>query len=110
ILMSHGIRRMAFCLGGLLLLTVRACIAQIDPYSRNLLQLGYDQPIECHAPQALYAYYYHNNPEFIRTNIALRLAVAPVYFDGELGFKQLISPSTHFGIGLYGGAFGDNFY
>lgn len=101
---------MAFCLGGLLLLTGRTCLAQIDPITRNLLQLGYDQPIEGSGPQAVYAYYYHNNPDFIRTNTALRLAIAPVYFDGEIGFKQLISPTTHFGVGIYGGAFGDNYY
>ena len=30
---------------------------QVDPYHRNLLQLGYDQPIEWQGPQAVYAYW-----------------------------------------------------
>ncbi len=85
--------------------------AQIDPYARNLLQLGYDQPLEGRGPQALYAYYYYNNPElFQNTNRALRVAVAPVYFDGELGFRELLSPHTDLGLGISGGGFSDNYY
>lgn len=84
--------------------------AQIDPYARNLLQLGYDQPLAGRGPQAAYVYYYYNNPVFQRTNLALRLAVAPVYFDGELGFRQLLSPQTDAGLGLSGGGFNDNYY
>jgi hypothetical protein len=90
-----------------------ACLTvfgQIDPYRRNLLQLGYDQPIEWQGPQAVYAYYYYNNPEIAETNTVLRLAIAPVYVDGELGLRELLSPHTDVGIGLYGGAFGDNYY
>lgn len=85
-------------------------LAQIDPYPRSLLQLGYDQSLSGQGPQALYVYYYYNNPAFLRTNIALRLAVAPVYFDGELGFRQLLSPNTDVGIGLNGGTYGENYY
>jgi len=40
----------------------------------------------------------------------LRLAIAPIYIDGELGLGQLLSPYTDVGVGLYGGAFGDNYY
>jgi len=87
-----------------------ACFGQIDPYQRNLVQLGYDQPIQGQGPQGIYAYYYYNNPGIAGTNIALRLAIAPVYVDGELGFRQLLSPYTDLGIGLYGGAYGDNYY
>ena len=90
--------------------TCFSSLAQIDPEHRNLLQLGYDQPLTGQGPQGLYAYYYYNNPEFFRTNQALRIAIAPGYADGELGFKQLISPSTDVGIGFYGGLFGDNYY
>ncbi len=93
-------------------MSLLACpaLAQIDPIHRNLLQLGYDQPVEDQGPQAIYAYYYYNNPEIAGTNTALRLALAPLYVDGELGFRQLLSRSTDVGIGLYGGAFGDNYY
>ena len=86
------------------------CQAQIDPEHRSLLELGYDQPLAGQGPQGVYAYYYYNNPEFIKTNTALRLAVAPVYVDGELGFKQLLSPNTDVGLGFYGGMFGANYY
>jgi hypothetical protein len=94
----------------LLLGSAFAVWAQIDPYPRNLLELGYDYSLSGQGPQALYAYYYYNNPALMNTNIALRLAVAPVYFDGELGFRQLLSPHTDVGLGLSGGGFGENYY
>jgi len=86
------------------------CRAQIDPIYRNLLELGYDQPINGQGPQGVYAYYYYNRPDFINTNIALRLAIAPLYVDGELGFKRLLSPYTDVGLGFNGGLFGANYY
>ncbi len=86
------------------------CCAQIDPEHRNLLELGYDQPITGKGPQGVYAYYYYNNPDLYNTNVDLRLAIAPAYVDGELGFKQLLSPTTDVGLGLYGGMFGANYY
>jgi len=91
-------------------LGVPICPAQIDPIDRNLLELGYDQPLAGHGPQSEYAYYYYNRPEFLGPDIALRLAIAPAYLDSEMGFKHLLSPTTDVGIGLSGGAFGDNFY
>ena len=84
-------------------------LAQIDPNPRSLLQLGYDQSLSGRGPQSLYAYYYYNDPEFLRTNVALRLAVAPVYFYGELGFRQVL-PHTDVGLGIRGGAFGNDYY
>lgn len=95
---------------GLLLGSTTTTSAQVDPYPRSLLQLGYDQSLSGHGPQSLYVYYYYNSPAFLRTNVALRLAVAPVYFDGELGFRQLLSPNTDVGIGLNGGGYGENYY
>ena len=87
-----------------------ACQAQIDPEHRNLVELGYDQPLTGQGPQGVYAYYYYNTPEFFRTNVALRVAIAPAYLDSELGFKGVISPYTDFGIGINGGAYGDDYY
>lgn len=84
-------------------------LAQVDPHPRNLLQLGYDQSLTGQGPKSLYAYYYYNNPEFLRTNMALRLAVAPVYLYGELGLRQVL-PHTDVGFGFSGGAFGENYY
>jgi hypothetical protein len=95
---------------GLMLASVAAARAQIDPFPRSLVQLGYDQSVSGQGPQSLYAYYYYNDPEFLRTNVALRLAAAPVYFDGELGFRELLSPLTSVGLGINGGGFGENYY
>ena len=95
---------------GLVLASAHMAFAQIDPYPRNLLQLGYDQSLPGKGPQSAYAYYYYNNPQFMRTNVALRLAVAPIYFDGEVGFRQLLSPHTDVGIGISGGGYADNYY
>src|SRR5450432_1437454 len=86
------------------------CQAQIDPEHRNLLELGYDQPLAGQGPQGVYAYYYYNNPDFFKTNTALRLAIAPAYVDGEVGFKHLLSPTTDVGLGFNGGMFGANYY
>lgn len=94
----------------LLLGSALAVWAQMDPYPRNLLQLGYDYSLSGKGPQSLYAYYYYNNPSFFQTNIALRLAVAPVYLDGEIGFRGLLSPHTDVGLGLSGGGFAENYY
>jgi len=83
--------------------------AQIDPAPRDLLQFGYNQAFEGHAPVAGYAFYYHNQPDFLRTNLTLRLAIAPVYVDSELGFVNGLGPNTDLGIGLAGGGFADSY-
>ncbi len=84
-------------------------VAQIDPARRDLVQFGYNQAFQGHVPLAGYAFYYHNQPDFSRTNMTLRLAVAPVYVDSELGFVNAIGPSTGFGLGLAGGGFADGY-
>ena len=94
----------------LLLLGAASLHAQVDPFRRSLLHLGYDQPLSDRGPQSLYAYYYYTDPGFVNTNTALRLAVAPVYFDGEIAFRGLLSPHTDLGIGINGGGFGENHY
>ena len=83
--------------------------AQIDPVRRDLIQLGYNQAFEGHAPFAGYAYFYHNQPDFLRTNLTLRLAVAPTYLDSDLGFVGGLGPHTDFSIGLAGGSFADSY-
>jgi hypothetical protein len=82
---------------------------QIDPVKRDLIQLGFNQALEGAAPFAGYAFYYHNQPDFLRTNLTLRLAVAPVYLDSELGFVHGLGPNTDFGLGLAGGGFADSY-
>ena len=85
------------------------CLAQVDPYPRSLLEFGYDQSVFDQGPQTLYAYYHYNNPALGSTNMALRLVAAPVYFDGELGLRNVL-PHTDLGLGLNGGGFGENYY
>ena len=82
---------------------------QIDPVKRELLQFGYNASLEGHAPLSGYAFYYLNRPDFLRTNLTLRLAVAPTYLDSELGISQAIGPQTDIGIGLAGGGYADNY-
>src|SRR5215510_3397167 len=84
-------------------------LGQVDPFHRNLLQLGYDQPAGRQGPHGIYAYYYYNDPVFFGTNRALRLAIAPAYLDGEVGFREVLFPYTDVGVGFYGGAYGDNY-
>jgi hypothetical protein len=91
------------------LLLPLAASAQIDPVKRDLVQLGYNQALEGVAPMAAYAFYYHNQPDFLRTNQTLRLAVAPVYLDSELGFVHGIGPQTDFAVGAAGGGFADSY-
>ena len=81
---------------GLLLLSFPATrvFAQIDPEPRQLIQVGYNQMVTGKSPIAGYAYYYWNQPEFVRSNLTLRLAVAPVYLDSELGIKGALGENT----------------
>ena len=83
--------------------------AQIDPAKRDLIQIGYNAAFEGRAPLAGYAFYYHNQPDFLRTNLTLRLALAPVYLDSELGFVNGLGPNTDFAIGMAGGGFADGY-
>jgi len=83
---------------------------QIDPEKRQLFQLGYNQPIEGRAPIAGYLFYYLNQPNFLRTNLTLRLAAAPIYLDSELGIKGALGARTDLGIGVAGGGFADSYY
>ena len=91
------------------LLLAVAASAQIDPVKRDLIQIGYNQPVEGRAPVAGYAFYYHNQPDFLRTNLTLRIALAPVYLDSELGFVHGLGPNTDFAIGAAGGGFADSY-
>lgn len=81
--------------------------AQIDPAQRQLLQVGFNQPVEGRGPIAGYAFYFLNRPQYLRTNVTLRLALAPVYADGELGFRGALGEHTDLGIGIAGGGFAD---
>lgn len=77
---------------------------------RELIQLGYNASFEGHPPLAGYAFYYRNEPNFLETNLTLRLAVAPTYLDSELGFSHLLGENTDLGVGLAGGGYADSYY
>lgn len=84
--------------------------AQIDPVHRELIQLGYNQPLEGRGPLAAYGFYYHNQPQWLQhSNLTLRLAVAPVYLDSELGVDHALGPNTDMGFGIAGGGFADSY-
>jgi hypothetical protein len=83
--------------------------AQIDPVKRELIQFGYNAALEGHPPLAAYAFYYRNDPAFLRTNLTLRLAVAPTYLDSELGFSHALGENTDVGLGAAGGGYADSY-
>ncbi len=84
--------------------------AQVDPTPRRLLQLGYEQPFVGPAPSGAYVFYYANQPNFIKKDVSLRVALAPTYVDSELGFRNALGPHVDLGLGLAGGGFADNYY
>jgi hypothetical protein len=42
--------------------------------------------------------------------MVLRLVIAPVYLDSELGLRQALGENTDLGVGLSGGGFADSYY
>lgn len=93
---------------GLLLSSVAR--AQLDPEKRELIQVGGSQALEGASPLNAYGFYYLNEPNFLKTNVTLRLALAPVYLDSEVGFVHLLGPNTDLGLGFAGGAFADSYF
>jgi hypothetical protein len=83
--------------------------AQIDPVRRDLVEFGYDQPIEGHAPVGAYVFYYLSRPQFVDADNALRLALSPVYLDGEWGVRNALGPQTDLAIGASGGGFASDY-
>lgn len=90
-------------------LVTTGAFSQIDPTPRDLIQVGYNAALQGHQPLAAYAFYYRNQPGFIRTNLTLRTALAPTYLDSELGISGALGPNTDLGIGVAGGGFADSY-
>src|SRR5258708_4999576 len=88
-------------------LTSLPALSQIDPVKRELIQFGYNAAFEGHPPLSAYAFYYRNQPDFLQTNLTLRLALAPTYLDSELGIRDALGPLSDLGIGFAGGGFAD---
>jgi hypothetical protein len=93
----------------LLALTVLPAQAQIDPVPRQLLHLGADVSLRDQGPFGAYAFYYWNMPNVPTTNEVLRLAIAPVYVDGDLGFQGLLGKQTDLAVGAFGGLFANSY-
>ena len=78
--------------------------AQLDPEARPPA-VGFNQSLHDDGPTAAYAFYYWNMPNVPTTNTTLRLAIAPVYADAQLGFKGLLGENTDLAVGVFGGGF-----
>jgi len=83
--------------------------AQIDPVRRDLVEFGYDQTLEGHAPVGAYIFYYLSRPQFGDAEHALRLAVSPVYLDAEWASRDALGANTDLAIGVSGGGFASNY-
>lgn len=79
--------------------------AQIDGSRRLLLEAGYEDGLANPGPSSPYAFLYLNRPGIAGPGSALRLAVAPVYVDAELGLPGSLGSRTDVGLGLSGGGY-----
>lgn len=61
-----------------------AVLAEI-PATRDSARRG---ATKGHWPLAGYLFYFLNQPDFMRPDLTLHLAVAPTYLDSEFGFKH----------------------
>lgn len=91
-----------------LLLLAGAARAQTDPKRRSLIQLGVDQGLSGGGPEGAYLFYYVNRPDVPWKGSTLRAAVAPVYLDTELTFREALAGSD-VGIHVDGGGFADSY-
>jgi hypothetical protein len=109
---SGVITSQRWCLGLFLLMGIGRGIVsgQVDPFRRELIQVGYNAAFQGRSPLSAYAFYYLNKPGFLSdTNLTLRLAIAPTYLDSELGIRGALGENTDLGIGLAGGGFADSY-
>jgi len=83
--------------------------AQIDPAPRQLLHLGVDASVTDSGPMGAYAFFYWNMPNVPTTNEVLRLVIAPVYIDSELGFQHLLGKNTDLAVGAFGGMYANSY-
>ncbi len=109
-LTSFWSRPLAGLLAGLALFTLVATTAQaqIDPSPRQILHVGANASLHDQGPLGAYLFYYWNLPN-ITTNVFLRLAIAPVYVDSEVGFKGLIAKHTDLAVGAFGGLYANSY-
>ena len=89
----------------LIALVVAPVRAQVDPERRTQLEGGYEQGLGQPGPPAPYFYLYLNRPDFMASSDTFRLALAPVYFDSEWGFKNALGRYGDASLGLSGGGY-----
>lgn len=95
---------------GLAAMTALLCLAaplhaQIDDAKRLLAEVGYEDALANPGPSGAYAYLYMNRPGVAGPGSALRLALAPVYADAELGIPGIFGTRTDLGLGFSGGGY-----
>jgi hypothetical protein len=88
-----------------LLLLAATARAQIDPSRRLQLEAGYEQGGAQPGPKSPYAFLYLNDPGVFHSSETLRMAIAPVYIDSELGIPDGFGPFADAGIGFSGGGY-----
>lgn len=93
-------------LGAVLILCLAAlpARAQIDDQKRLLLETGFEDGLGNPGPNSAYGFFFVNRPGVAGKGTALRLAVAPVYADAELGIPEVL-PRVDLGLGLSGGGY-----
>ena len=100
--------RMFAAAAALLALVASPARAQIDDALRFQLETGYEQGFLQPGPKSPYVYLYVNRPNIHNSSATLRMALAPVYLDTELGIRKAFGDFADAGIGFSGGgwAFG----
>lgn len=88
-----------------LLLAGGAARAQIDDRKRLQLEAGYEQGLGNPGPLAPYLFVYLNHPGVLGSSSTLRMAIAPVYVDSELGLRGAMGPDVDAGLGFSGGGY-----
>lgn len=91
-------------LAAALALSALPAAAQMDPSKRLQLEGGFERGVGAPGPVAPYAYLYMNHPGVFGSSTTLRLALAPVYVDSELGLTEAM-PRTDVGLGISGGGY-----
>lgn len=88
-----------------LLLAAAPAKAQIDDAKRLLLEGGNEDGLGYPGPGSPYVFLYLNRPGAAGPGSALRVALAPVFADVELGLPGVFGSRTDLGLGFSGGGY-----
>lgn len=89
----------------LLLACAGSARAQIDDTRRTLFEGGFEDGLFSPGPSGAYAFLYLNRPGVAGPGSALRVALAPVYADVELGLPSVFGSGIDAGLGFSGGGY-----